>query len=301
MSSLPKVMLCGGLLTGLFAAPPAEARFGKRSDSSEDSKPVHQASAIGTDDGKKAQKPDENENRAMAAPKTVSSTDDSYRSSASNDVAEVIVGAVFELVLRGLGEVIVTTGTHRDFQPDDPESPPPPPGSGRHAAPYSFRTGVLVAPLQGGPGVDFSLGWDIHRFGADLRVTRLDLARGGSESRSERTLGELHLTYSPLVNESVRVRAEVGVSTADLPQGLYVGPSFGMSLEACVLGPLDVEARMQVTPFPYRQVDLRSGLALHLGGFMLRGGIRGLYLDPSVSIGTRDRLFGPEFGVGFAF
>ncbi|RKH15979.1 hypothetical protein D7Y13_27655 [Corallococcus praedator] len=299
--SLPKVMLCGGLLTGLLAAPPAEARFGKRSDSSEDSKPVHQASAI-DDDGKKAAKSDEeNENRAMAAPKTVSSSDDCCSSSASNDVAAVIVGAVFELVLRGLGEVIVTTGTHRAFQPDDPAAPPPLPGSGRHAAPFSFRTGVLVAPLQGGPGMDFSLGWDVHRFGADLRVTRLDLARAGTDSRSERTLGELHVTYSPVVHESLRVRAELGVSTADAPQGLYVGPSLGMSLEACVLGPLDVEARMQVTPFPYRQVDVRSGLALHLGGFMLRGGVRGLYLDPSVSVGMRDRLFGPEFGVGFVF
>ncbi|RYZ37545.1 MAG: hypothetical protein EOO71_27515 [Myxococcaceae bacterium] len=297
MSSLPKVMLCGGLLTGLLAAPPAEARFGKHTDSSQDAKPAHKASAIGTED----EKPDENENRAAAAPRTVSSSDDCCRSSASGDIAEVIAGAVFELVLRGLGEVIVSTGTHRTFHPEDPETPPPAPGSGRHAVPFSFRTGVLLSPLQGGPGMDLSLGWDLRRFGADLRVSRLDLVKGAEGSRNERTLGELHLTYSPVVHEAVRVRAELGISTADLPQGLYVGPSFGMSLEACVLGPLDVEARMQVTPFPYRQVDVRSGLALHLGGFMLRGGIRGLYLNPSVSISSRDRLFGPEFGVGFAF
>ncbi|CAM3830015.1 hypothetical protein G4177_10530 [Corallococcus sp. ZKHCc1 1396] len=297
--SLPKVMLCGGLLTGLLAAPPAEARFGKRPDAP---KPVHPASPIGADDeDEKDPKPDEDENRPVSAPKTVSFSEDCCRYSASDDLAAFVVGAVFELLLSGLGDVIATTGTHRVLPPEDPEAPPLPPGSGRHAVPFSFRTGVLMSPVQGGPGVDFSLGWDLRRFGADLRVTRLDLFPGSAGSRRERTLGELHLTYSPVVNEVVRVRAEVGVSTADLPQGLAVGPSLGMSVEACVLGPLDVEARMQVTPFPYRQLDVRSGLALHLGSFMLRGGVRGLYLDPSMRGGTRDRFIGPEAGVGFTF
>ncbi|RKH13467.1 hypothetical protein D7V97_05655 [Corallococcus sp. CA053C] len=302
--SLPKVFLCGGLLVGTLAAPPAEARFGKHSDSSSsgDAKPAHKATAIGVDDDDDDDaKPDENENRALKAPVTVSSSDDCCRYSASDDVATVILGAVFELILSGVGEAIATTGTHHGAQPADDPNEVPLPGSLRHAVPFSLRMGMQVSPFQHrGTGLDFNLGWDLRRFGADLRLMRLDLT-GGAGSRGERTLGEIHVTYAPIVQENLRVRAELGVSTADLPQGLYVGPSLGMSLEACVLGPLDVEARMQVTPFPYRQADLRTGLALHLGSFMLRGGVHGLFLDPDVSPNSRDRLFGPEFGLGFTF
>lgn len=301
--SLPKVLLCGGLLVGTLAAPPAEARFGKRSDSNETSKPVHPATAIGADDDDDDDdaKPDEDENRPQRAPVTVSSSEDSFRSSASDDAAAIILGAVFELLLSGLGEVIITTGTHHGAQPSDDPNEVPLPGSLKHAVPFSFRLGMQMASYSRGTGLDFALGWDLHRFGADLRLARLEVARGATDFRDPNFLGAFHLTYAPIVQDALRVRGELGVSTATLARGFYVGPSLGMSLEACVLGPLDVEARMQVTPFPYRQADLRAGLALHLGSLMLRGGVHGLFLDPDVSPTARDRLFGPEFGLGFTF
>jgi hypothetical protein len=77
-----------------------------------------------------------------------------------------------------------------------------------------------------------------------------------------------------------------------------------MSAEACIAGPLDVEARMQVTPFPYRQVDASAALALHLGALVLRGGYRGLVLDDAGHVDGvvhRDGFHGPFFGLGLAY
>ncbi|NOK21607.1 hypothetical protein [Corallococcus carmarthensis] len=299
--SFPKVVLGGGLLVGLLAAPPAEARFGKKSDSNETSKPVHKASAIGADKDDDSKTEDENKNRS-AKTTTVSSTDDSleFSDSASDDAASLILGAVFELLLRGMGEAIANTGTHHGHDINAPDAPPGR-NSLRHAVPFSFRAGVLVSPVEGGSGLDFDLGWDVHRFGADLRVSRLLGSREGSASSDTRTLGEMHVTYSPLVREDLRLRVEAGVATLDAPGRVYVAPSLGMSVEACVLGPLDAEARLQVSPGPYQQVDARAGLALHLGSLMLRGGARYLALDSEVAPLGLALGFAPEFGVGFTF
>ncbi|RKH87584.1 hypothetical protein D7Y21_18410 [Corallococcus sp. AB045] len=299
--SLPKVVLGGGLLVGLLAAPPAEARFGKRSDSHEASKPVHEATAIGSDRDGDSKKDDENKNRSSKTT-TVSSTDDSFEfnSSASSDAVSVILGAVFELLFRGMGEAIANTGTHHGHDMVAPDAPPQR-NSLRHAVPFSLRMGVLVSPLRGGTGVDFDLGWEAQRFGMDLRLSRLSGTWDTSAYRDTRTLGEMHVTYSPLVREDLRLRVEAGVSTLDAPGRVYVAPSLGMSVEACLLGPLDVEGRLQMTPGPYQQLDARGGLALHLGGLMLRGGVRYLNLDSEVAPLGMPLGFTPEFGLGFTF
>ncbi|NOJ96495.1 hypothetical protein HMI51_26595 [Corallococcus coralloides] len=301
--SLPKVVLGGGLLVGLFAAPPAEARFGKRSDSHEASKPVHEATAIGSDRDSDSKQDDENKNRSSKSQRTtVSSTDDSFEfsSSASSDVGAALVGALIELMFRGMGEAIGSLGTHHGHDINAPDAQPER-NSLRHAVPFSFRAGLLVSPVRGGTGLDFDVGWDAQRFGADLRVSRLAGREEGSTSRDTRTLGEMHVTYSPLVREELRLRVEAGVSTLDAPGAIYVAPSLGLSVDACLLGPLDVEGRLQMTPGPYQQVDARAGLALHLGGLMLRGGVRYLTLDSEVAPLGLALGFAPEFGAGFVF
>ncbi|MBN8472261.1 hypothetical protein JYJ95_37640 [Corallococcus exiguus] len=301
--SLPKVVLGGGLLVGLLAAPPAEARFGKRSDSTESSKPVHEATAIGSDRDDDSKQDDENKNRSSKSKRTtVSSTDDSYEynSSVSSDAASFILGAVFELLFRGMGEAIANTGTHHGHEMVAPDAPPQR-NSLRHAVPFSFRAGLLVSPLRGGTGLDFDLGWEAQRFGMDLRLSRLTGTWDTSAYRDTLTLGEMHATYSPLVREELRLRVEAGVSTLDVPGRVYVAPSLGMSVEACLLGPLDVEGRLQMTPGPYQQLDARGGLALHLGSLMLRGGVRYLMLDSEVAPLGLPLGFTPEFGLGFTF
>ncbi|WP_223644500.1 hypothetical protein [Corallococcus sp. EGB] len=299
--SLPKVVLGGGLVLGLLAAPPADARFGKRSDSRETSKPVHEATAIGSDRNGDSKKDDENKNRSSKTT-TVSSTDDDFEfnSSASDDVAAVILGALFELMFRGMGEAIGSMGTHHGHDINAADAPPER-NSLRHAVPLSVRLGLLVSPIEGGTGLDFDLGWDARSFGMDLRMSRLVGKRDVPASPDTRTLAEMHATYSPLVREEVRLRLEAGVTTLDAPGRLYVAPSLGVSVDACLLGPLDVEGRLQMTPGPYQQVDARAGLALHLGGLMLRGGVRYLRLDSEVAPLGLALGFAPEFGLGFVF
>ncbi|RKI36919.1 hypothetical protein D7Y27_26990 [Corallococcus sp. AB004] len=301
--SLPKVVLGGGLVASLLAAPPAEARFGKRSDSTESSKPVHEATAIGSDRDGDSKKDDENKNRSSKSKRTtVASTDDDYAfsSSASDDAAAVVLGALFELLFSGLGHAIAETGTHHGRN-ENISGVPPTRESMRHAVPLSFRLGVLAAPADRGLAMDFSLGWDAQRFGADLRLTHLTGMTDDGTSVTGRNLSTMHVTFSPVVREEVRLRAEAGVSLLNMPGRTYVGPSLGLSVEACVLGPLDAEARVQVTPFPYQQVDMRAGLALHLGSLMLRGGARSLLLDSQVRPVGPSRDFGPEFGMGLTF
>ncbi|RKG63103.1 hypothetical protein D7V80_31945 [Corallococcus sp. CA054B] len=301
--SLPKVVLGGGLLAGLLAAPPAEARFGKRSESHETSKPVHEATAIGSDWDDDSKKDDENKNRSSKSKRTtLSSTDADYafNSSASDDAVAVVLGALFELMFRGVGEAIASMGTHHGHDINAPDAQPQR-NSLRHATPFSVRMGALVSPIRGGIGVDFNLGWEAQRFGMDLRLSRLTGTWDTSAYRNTRTLGEMHATYSPLVREELRLRVEAGVSTLDAPGRVYVAPSLGMSVEACLLGPLDVEGRLQMTPGPYQQLDARGGLALHLGGLMLRGGVRYLNLDSEVAPLGMPLGFTPEFGLGFVF
>ncbi|MFB1484984.1 hypothetical protein [Corallococcus sp. RDP092CA] len=303
--SLPKVVLSGGLVASLLAAPPAEARFGKHADSHEASKPVHEATAIGSERGDASKKDgdkkdDENKNRS-ARTTTVSSTDDDFEfnSSASDDVAAVLLGALFEVLFSSVGHVIANSGTHQAVP--EATTGPTPRDSMRHAVPFSFRMGALMAPVPDGTGADFSLGWDVEHVGVDLHLARLEGWTGEAGVYSARTLSEMHLTYSLIIQETLRVRVEGGVSTLAKTGSVLVGPSVGMSVEACVLGPLDAEARVQVTPFPYQQVDARAGLALHLGGLMLRGGMRSLFLSRDVRPVGPDRGFGPELGLGFVF
>jgi hypothetical protein len=97
---------------------------------------------------------------------------------------------------------------------------------------------------------------------------------------------------------------EAGVSSAHAPDLTALGPSFALSLEACLVGNMDLELRAQATPYPYRQLDGQAGLALHLNSLVLRGGWRGLYLNDNGLVDNvvhEDAFGGPYAGVGFAF
>jgi hypothetical protein len=296
----PRVLLSAALAASLLASPAAHARFGKRTQprehtSSSDDK-VHEASAIGTDD-------DDDEAEAP------SSDDDTLEDSGggaggafAHSLGEQLVGGLIEVMVQALVYAIAHGGTHNESVPEDP-------GEGRplrHAVPLSVRMGSQGLMWRGtGSGADMFLGVEGQRFGAEAHVLRLWLpAEDGSGARDYLTLVQAHVSHALLVSEQLRVRAEGGVSTARAPDATFIGPSLGLSLEACVLGPLDVEARMQVTPLPYHQLDGSVGLALHLGGLMLRGGWRGLFLDDRGGVDGivhQERLHGPYLGAGFTF
>nr|BDT38238.1 hypothetical protein MFMH1_79070 [Myxococcus sp. MH1] len=284
--------LCAFLALGLLlGTTSAEARFGKRSRPSQsDSKKdddknddTHEASPVGSRD-------DDDDDR----PRRRRSNHRRHVSSGAGDVVE------------GLGFLafVLSSGNHRLTVVDEPRQ------RGelrqeRHAAPLSFRLGLQGGPVNSGGAGDFFIGLEGRRFGFDARVTGIAVdADDGTDETDNLTLVEAHLTWALVSLERARLRLEAGVSTANAPDITFVGPSLGLSLEACLAGTLDFEARAQMTPFPYRQVDASAALALHLGALVLRGGYRGMVLDDAGQVDGvvhRDGFHGPFFGLGLTY
>jgi len=280
--SSTRAVLCGVLALGVVLTTlPAEARFGKRSssDESSDEKKVHNATPVGQDD-------DDDDDDDSGS---------SYSSSSSSS-------DVFALV--DFFTLIFSVGNHRaplatELRPDGSVR------EQRHAAPLSLRAGLQGGPMSGGGAVELFLGLEGHRFGVDGYLTGLELPTDdGTPGSDTLTLAVANLTWSFIAQERIRLRGEAGVSTANAPDVSFVGFSLGGSLEACVAGPLDVEAKLLLTPFPHRVMDASAALALHLGALVLRGGYRGLVLDDAGLVDGvvhRDVLGGPYFGLGLTF
>lgn len=280
-----RAVLCAALALGLILGPsPAEARFGKRSrpnqsEPTKDDDKTHEATPIGQEDSGGDDDDDDRPRRRYV------------RRHRDVDV---------EL---GLFAFLFSGGNHRLLVVDDRRGNEL--REERHAAPLSFRLGMQGGPITEGAAVDLFIGLEGRRFGVDARITGMGLAAddgsGGSDTIS---LVEAHFTWALISLERARLRAEAGVSSANAPDISFVGPSLGMSFEACMAGPLDFEARMQVTPFPYRQVDASAALALHLGAVVLRGGYRGMVLDDAGYVDGVvhvDTFHGPYFGLGLTY
>ncbi|WP_224361755.1 hypothetical protein [Hyalangium versicolor] len=286
-----RAMLSSGLVLALVLTTfPAEARFGKSSSSSNSQQgesKVHDATAVGEDSDDDG-------------------SDDSSSSSGGSDQvsSDVTVSDVSAMV--DLFSFIFTVGNHRTPLATEFASDGQVHGQ-RHAASMSFRTGIQGGPMNddSGSNVDFFLGLEGYRFGVDGMLTGLALdADDGSSGTDSISLLEAHLTWALVVQPRARLRIEAGLSSASAPEASWVGFSMAASGEACLLGPLDFEARMQITPFPYRQFDASAALALHLGGLVLRGGYRGLVLDDAGlldGVAHRDVLGGPFAGLGLTF
>ncbi|RKG72013.1 hypothetical protein D7W79_29765 [Corallococcus exercitus] len=171
--------------------------------------------------------------------------------------------------------------------------------------PLDVRMGLNVGAMGGGTAGDVFLGIEGEALGFAVQGTQLTLPTDdGTSGTDELRLATVHLTWAAVSTDRVRWRVEGGVSTAVAPDITFVGPSLATSLEACVVGPLDVEARVQGTAGTYRQLDASAGLAVHLGALNLRGGVRGLILDDAGLVdGVQhvDRFVGPYAGAGFVF
>ncbi|WXH27116.1 hypothetical protein WA016_01027 [Myxococcus stipitatus] len=206
---------------------------------------------------------------------------------------------VVEALMEGLVHAFQDSGTHRARAASEPEGAV---SETRHAAPDTFRTGAQVLLLRGGGAVDVFLGMDLHRVGVAARVLRS--APWKKQVGSALTLAELRVSYALHVSEFARFRLEAGAGALLAPDKDQVGPMGGLSFEACMWGPLDLEARVLGTPLPYRQVDGTLGLAAHLGALVIRGGGRGIYLDRAGAVAAHAReggLLGLYLGMGVDF
>jgi hypothetical protein len=165
--------------------------------------------------------------------------------------------------------------------------------------------GLGVGSLGGGYGLDLSLAFEGERLGLDGRVTGLALPTDdGTEGSDTLSLAGAHLTYALLTQERVRWRVEGGLTMAQAPDLKVVGPSLGTSFDARLARPLDLELRLQATPFPYRQLDAQAALALKGYPWVVRAGWRTLLLDDAGLVDGevhRDVFNGPFLGFGLFF
>lgn len=290
MSSI-RNLLCAALAAAvLLSAPSAEARFGKRSSDSSEQK--------------------SNSGNSDDAPRR------SHRRKSSG------WGFLADVILTLLVETRPVVYASAPPPPPPPEAqqqqqPPPPPQVQQDPPPYvarsrprqeptsSVRLGVDGAAMNTVGGLSAFLGVEGVRAGMDARAIGLLLPTDdGTQGTDNITLMNLHLTYALIATERTRLRIEGGISTAHAPDLTALGPSIALSLEAGLVGNLDLELRAQGTPYPYRQLDTQAGLALHLNALVLRGGWRGLYLNDMGWVDDvvhEDAFGGPFVGLGFAF
>lgn len=289
--------MCAGLLSGLLlAAPDAEARFGKRSSSSKSSSSgsksrTHEATAVGDEDSGGDDDDDDS---------SASSSSSSYRGSR---------GGGFSW-LRLLGIVVDASSspsstTYVDPEPEATAAPGFRVDTRAESRPLTVRMGANGATLGGGSVLGLFLGIEGETLGISGHFTGLALPTDdGTVGTDEISLMEANLTFAVWTSPRGRWRVELGLAGASAPDISFVGPSFASSLEACLAGPLDLEARVQVVPFPYRQLDAQAGLALHLNALNLRAGWRGLVLDDAGYVGEErhvDAFSGPYAGIGLTF
>lgn len=299
----PKNLLCAALAAGLFfSASNAEARFGKRSNSSDSEQ-------------KEEKKKNKEERHDAPAPRV-------------HDASPVSSGGTHDAS---------PVGSSRP-PPSRPPPPPPqvvvvepapeyyaPPPPGYYVSPVpnyvapaeevsTPRKNTLYSPLRlsleagpsgGGARMNLSLAIEGEQLGLEGRVTGLALptddGSGGSDSI---TVTGVHLTYALVAQERLRWRVEAGFSSAHAPDLIVYGPSLGTSFEARLAGPLDFELRLQGTAFPYRQADAQAALALKLNPWVIRAGWRTLLLDDAGLVDGevhRDVFSGPFAGVGLVF
>ncbi len=293
-----KNLLGAALAAGLlFSASEAEARFGKRSNSSDSEKKE-----------KKEKKDDEEKEERQSSSRVhdASAVDTSSRSHDASAVGSSPPPPP-PPQYSGPDTVIVV------------EEPPPayyvaPPPAYVAPAPevslmprkdtvHSFmRLALGGGPLGGGVGIDLLLAFEGERMGLDGRVLGLSLPTDdGSEGSDGITLAGVHFTYALAAQDRVRWRLEAGFTTASAPDITFVGPSLATSFDARLLPSFDIESRLQATPFPYRQLDAELGLAYKPYPWVIRAGWRALVLDDAGRVDGvvhRDSFNGPYIGFG---
>ncbi|MFE8602063.1 hypothetical protein [Archangium violaceum] len=284
MSSPLRTLSCALLAGALLVSASAEARFGKSSTSSDEASDsrTHDASAVGSS------------------------------------------GTVHDA-----SPVTEDSGSGGDVHDASPVEPYPPPqdyvdssysyvsprrsrsswhenefASRRHR---NFTLGIEAQAMREGAGVGLHLGLEGDRFGVFARANALSLrAEDGSGVTEDISVTGLHLSMAVVKGRMGRVRLEGGLSIAKAADVTFIGPSVGLSSELYLVSSLALEARVQLTPWPYRQFDAAGGLAWYFGDsrlLALRGGMRMLVLNDAGHVDGvvhQDVLPGPYLSFGLA-
>lgn len=282
MSSPLRVLSCALLAGALLVSTSAEARFGKRSGSSEEEE-------------------EKSDSKSDARTHDATPVNEGSGSGSSGSVHDASPVPSPPPVYVEPSSTYVTSVTSRRVRSSRGEDAF---ASRRHR---NFTLGIEAQAMREGSAVGLHLGLEGERIGGFLRTSGLSLrAEDGSGETDDISVTELHLSMAVLKGHAGRLRLEGGLSIAKAPDVTFVGPSVGLSSEVYLLSSLALEARVQLTPWPYRQLDAAGGMAWYFGGgrlFALRGGMRVLVLNDAGKVDGvvhQDVLPGPYLSFGLA-
>lgn len=290
-----KNLLCAALAASLLLpVSEAEARFGKRSKSSDSEKKEKKEKKQDKDD-------DDDEKRSSGRVHDASAVDSSER---THDASAV--GSSPPPRDSGPDTVIIVEQPPAYYVAPPPAyvapAPEVSPMPGRQSVYNPMRLALGGGPLGGGVGIDLLLTFEGEQLGLDGRLLGMSLpVEGDPEDSDSITVSGLHLTYALVAQDSVRWRLEGGFTTAHAPDITFVGPSVATSLDVRLVRRLDFESRLQVTPFPYRQLDAQAGLSFEPYPWAIRAGWRVLMLDDAGRVDGvvhRDFFNGPFISFG---
>lgn len=309
-------LLCAALATGLLLDPgSAEARFGKRSSNSSSSSrssggKVHDASPVGSSDDDDDD--DDDDSSSGSSGSSVSSTVDTVSTildvllfvADTADRVRTYETTTYESVPVTNPDDGHTPMYPYSYRPPEVEQQQQQESRGGSRNPLLFRLGFEGQSLGDveGSAMGLNVGLEGKVVGVNGSALSLTLPTDGG-AEDEIDLYAAHLTLAMYSSERGRLRGELGVAAAKAPDISFVGPSLGLSFEHCLVGAVDMEARAQLVPVPYLQLDSQAGLALHLGVVTLRGGWRFLMLDDRGHVdgqAHRDTFSGPYAGIGLS-
>ncbi|MBX5484505.1 MAG: hypothetical protein IRZ16_22005 [Myxococcaceae bacterium] len=298
-----RVVAVVATVTGLLAASPAEARFGKRSEperhSDSDRRPSSRSSSSSRTHEARSVLSSRNEVRVHAvAPARWGQV--RVRHWPGDGCGLHHHATVF------IAPPVYSTG-YVYVEPRPYYPPPPPPQVEYREPPPPHRSGVTRfdlgltgQALPNGGMFGGQLRVDFERFGIDVRYDRMSLLAEDGPGFDHIHLADAALTYALLDGNRGRLRAHFGAYSAFAPDVSMVGPGFGLSTTLELLGPFTAELDGQLVLIPFTELDTHAGLGLKLGPVEGRAGMRMTFLNDQGRVdGTPhgDLTVGPYLGV----
>jgi hypothetical protein len=190
--------------------------------------------------------------------------------------------------------------------------PPPPPEPDRITTQLQVRGGAQNGGATG--GIEVAIDGRRLGFQAGIDAISVKAVTGSSSLGSEGALGwgTVHLTWSVVSGDGGRLRLELGGSLLSMPNSgalvgrpyagdVAIGPNFGTSGTARIIGPLGLEAHARVTPVPVAVGDVGAALALRGGPLALAAGWRWFDVAGNNTSAPQLHFSGPELGLSFVF
>lgn len=173
------------------------------------------------------------------------------------------------------------------------------------SAPIRVTVGVEGQGYLNGATIGLLSSFEGERWGVSLSasdiIVKADDGSGGIDHIGDFTA---HLTFAFLTGQYGRLRLEAGADAFFAPSIIMVGPTIGMSGVVWFGGPVGAEGSVNVTPWPFTQIDARAGLIVGVENWGFRGGWRVQALNDRGlvdGIPHGDVFNGPYLGVSYVF